>query len=431
MAEKSSLFKLMSKLTFPEGFLWGAATAAHQVEGNTQNDWSEWEKQNAVRLAQESEACFRWNPHWKRFEKEATNPQNYISGNSCDHYRRFEEDFDLAQSLHHNAHRFSLEWSRIEPEKGVFDEKEIEHYRAVLKSLKARGMKPFVTLLHFTLPLWLAEEGGVLSREFPELFARYTKKIAASLGSEIEYWVTINEPDVYAAGAYLKGIWPPMKKNYWSFYTALKQQVTAHQKAYRVLKEIHPDTKIGIAKHNVWFEATGNSLWNRFLKKLADAVWNNWFLKKIENEQDFIGLNHYHHHRISGWYQKNENKVQTDFGWEFYPESLYFVVSDLKKYGRPIYITENGLADAEDTLRPRFILEALRALHRAIQDGTDVRGYFYWSLLDNFEWDKGFWLRFGLVEIDRESLERRIRPSAKIYAEIIQKNALERPEPPA
>lgn len=415
----------MSTLHFPKDFLWGAATSSHQVEGRQHNDWSEWEKANAERLAHESEKDFRRNPHWKKFKEEATDPKNYISGLACDHYNRFQEDFDLAKDLGHNAHRFSIEWSRIEPEEGQFDEKEIAHYRTVLAALKERGLEPFVTLLHFTLPLWLSKKGGVLNKDFPSHFERYGEKMAQALGQHVRFWVTINEPDVSAGGAYMKGIWPPQRKNIFSFFKALRQQVSAHKKAYAGIKKIFPESQIGIAKHNIWFEAANNSFFNRMLKKLADVWWNDWFLKKIRGQQDFIGLNHYHHHKIDGGYNKNENKIQTDFGWEFYPQSLAHAVMELTKYRKPIYITENGLADADDTLRPRFIREALVSLHAAIKDGADVRGYLYWSLLDNFEWDKGFWPRFGLVAVDYATQTRTIRQSALAYAKICQTNTLD------
>lgn len=415
----------MPKLPFPAGFLWGAATAAHQVEGGMYNDWSEWEKTNAERLARESEASFTWNPHWKKFEKEATDPKNYISDTACDHYHRFTEDFDLAKSLHHNAHRFSIEWARVEPTEGEFDEQEIGHYRQVLRALRERGLEPFVTLFHFTLPLWLAEKGGVLSSDFPRLFARYGEKMAEALGENVRFWVTINEPDVYAGGAYLKGIWPPMRRNVFAFFAAQKKQADAHALAYSAIKSISPTAQVGIAKHNLWFEAARNAPVNRLLKKLADSIWNEWFLRKITDCQDFIGLNHYHHHRIDWGYSKNKNEIQTDFGWEYYPESLYHAITELKHYNKPIYITENGIADASDELRQKFIPAALAAMQRAIMDGADVRGYFYWSLLDNFEWDKGFFLHFGLIAVDRTTETRTIRPSAYAYAKVCESNTLE------
>ena len=415
------------KLTFPDGFLWGAATAAHQVEGGQHNNWSEWEKANADRLARESEQSFVWNPHWKNFAAEATNPQNYISGRACEHYMRYESDFDLATSLHHNAHRFSIEWSRIEPEEGKFDQVAIEHYRAVIRALRTRNIEPFVTLWHWTLPLWLAEQGGILAPNFPTSFERYTATITEALGIDVRFWITLNEPDVCSAHAYLKGAWPPQKKSLISFIRAQFALARAHTLAYHAIKNRFPASQIGIAKHQIWFEAAGQTFWNRLLKYIADTTWNRFFLNQIRTTQDFIGLNHYNHHRIDGWYGNNKNEQQTDFGWEYFPESLYHAIIELMPYKKPIYITENGIADASDTLRQQFIPSALTALHRALSAGADVRGYFYWSLLDNFEWDKGYWLRFGLIHVDYQTQTRTIRDSARAYANICKTNTLETP----
>lgn len=413
----------MSK-SFPQNFFWGAATASHQVEGNNHNDWSEWEKEHAERLARASEASFWWNPHWKNFRAEATNPANYLSGTACDHWNRYEEDFTILQELHLNAYRFSLEWSRIEPAEGKFDTEALEHYRNMILALRKRNIEPFVTLWHWTLPLWLSKRGGILAPDFPDLFARYSETVANALGNEVTFWITLNEPDVISGHAYLKGQWPPMQKSLIKYYQSLKQMVRTHRKTYAALKTLSPQAEVGIAKHNIWFEAAGNTLINRTLKWFADCTWNFWFLNQIKDCQDFIGLNHYNHHRINWGYNKNENKLQTDFGWEYYPSSLYHAVMDLRRYKKPIYITENGIADHDDDLRPRFIHEALTALHRAIEAGADVRGYLYWSLLDNFEWDKGYWLRFGLVAIDRTTQKRTVRESAQLYGEIAKNNSL-------
>jgi len=411
--------------TFPAGFLWGAATASHQVEGNNHNDWSEWEKQNADRLARESEQTFWWNPNWGKFRDEATDPANYLSGTACDHWNKYEEDFDILKSLNLNAYRFSIEWSRIEPKEGQFDEAAIEHYRQMILALRKRGIEPMVTLWHWTLPLWLAERGGILAHDFPLLFTRYSEQVVKALGSDVTFWITLNEPDVVSSHAYFKGTWPPMKKSVWHYYRALRQLIKTHRATYTLIKKLFPKAQVGIAKHNIWFEAAGNTLVNRFLKWIADFAWNFWFLNTIDDVQDFIGLNHYNHNRINWGYNKNENKRQTDFGWEYYPSSLYHAVMDLRRYHKPIYITENGIADHDDDLRPQFIREALTALHQTIADGADVRGYLYWSLLDNFEWDKGYWLKFGLVAVDRTTQTRTVRDSARLYGEIAKNNTLE------
>ena len=406
-------------MPFPKGFYWGAATASHQVEGGTHNDWSAWEKVNAKRLAHESEASFHWNPHWQKFKVEATNPANYISGTACDHWNQYEVDFDILKELGLNAYRLSIEWSRVEPEEGKFDETAILHYRQMITALRSRGIEPFVTLWHWTLPLWLFEKGGVGASDFTVCFIRYTEKVATAFSKDVQFWITLNEPDVYTGHSYLRGTWPPQEKSYFSAFHIYRKLARTHCLAYQAIKKIYPSAQIGIAKHNIWFEALGGRLINRILKAFVDRLWNHWFLRMINTEQDFIGLNHYNHHRIDGWYNKNENKIQTDFGWDYYPESLYHALVELKKYQKPIYITENGIADASDELRKKFIPAALSAVEKAVAEGVDVRGYFYWSLLDNFEWDKGYWLKFGLVAVDRATQKRTVRESARQYAAIV------------
>ena len=382
---------------FPKDFLWGAATSAHQVEGNNKNDWSEWEKANAERLSKESGGKYP--------------PENYISGKACDHYNRFREDFDIAKSLGHNAHRFSIEWSRIEPEGGKFNEKEIEHYREVIKALRERGLEPFVTLWHWTIPIWMRDKGGVTSKEFPKYFAIFSEKMAKNF-PEVKFWVTLNEPEIYTMNSYLHGEWPPQKKSFWKFLKVYKNLVKVHKVAHKVIRDINNSAQIGIAKNNSYFEG--------WLTPALNHFWNNWFLNKIKDYQDFIGLNYYFHNQTYGFrFNQNKNKEVSDMGWEIYPEGVYQVLKELKKYNKPIYITENGVADARDIHREKFIKEHLEWVAKAIGEGVDVRGYFYWSLLDNFEWDKGFWPRFGLVEVDYKTMQRKIRKSAQILSTLL------------
>jgi beta-glucosidase len=415
----------MHTLKFPKNFYWGAGTSSHQVEGGTHNDWSEWEKKHSVRLARESRGRFGHLPSWEFSRREAEEPWNYISGTACDHYHRYEEDFDIAESLGHNAHRFGIEWSRIEPEEGTFDTEAIEHYRAVILALRKRGMEPFVTLWHWTLPVWLAEQGGTAHPDFPKYFNRYTETIVKALGREVKFWITLNEPEVLASYAYLKGSWPPQKKSIFTYYRVLKNLIKAHQLAYHTIKKYDTDCEIGIAKHQVVFEVARNTFINNALKKIAHFFWNEWLLNQIKDSQDFIGLNFYNRNVIDNGFKKNPNKRVTDFGWEFHPESLYQALLDLKHYQKPIYITENGLADAKDTLREEWIEKSVFAIRKALSHNVDVRGYLHWSLLDNFEWDKGYFLRFGLIAVDRATQKRTIRPSAYTYARICQTNRLE------
>ncbi|MDP2676381.1 MAG: glycoside hydrolase family 1 protein [bacterium] len=397
------------KYAFPDGFLWGASTSSHQVEGGNTNQWSEWEKKNATRLASEATKKHGTLPSWNDIRKEAKNPQNYISGIACDHYNRFEEDFDIAKSLGHTAHRLSIEWSRVEPREGFFDEKEIAHYQRVIQALRARNIEPFVTLWHWTLPFWVSKQGSWENKKTISDFVRYAKKLAESL-PEVRFWVTLNEPLIYTGMSYMVGTWPPQKKSVIAYIRVIHNLITAHKDAYRVMRT--SDNHIGIAKHNIAFTGIG----------AMSARWwfNRYFLEKIKNHQDFIGLNYYQHKNML--FGKNNKKNPTDVGWEIYPEGIYRVLKELAPYKKPVYITENGIADAHDTKRTQFIKDHLIWIHKAIAEGVGVRGYLYWSLLDNFEWSDGFWPRFGLVEVDRQTLERRIRPSAHEYAKIIKNN---------
>lgn len=369
-------------------FLWGAATSSHQVEGDATNDWSEWEKEHAQRLSEESDGAYPAG--------------NYISGTAADHYNRYEQDFNIAQELGHNAHRFSIEWSRIEPAPGRFDKEAIKHYQSVITALRARGIEPMVTIYHWTIPLWFRDIGGWLNPDAPEYFERFSWALAHAL-PDVKYWATINEPLVYTGLSYMKGIWPPQKRSLLKTIRVLRAMVDAHKRAYNVLHRLIPGVEVGIVKHNKYFSSFGASVKKYF--------WNDWFLEQIQDHGDFIGLNYYNGDR--------ETETKTDMNWPIDPEGFYKVLMELKRYGKPIYITENGLADHNDSRRPEFIRQHIWAMERAMKDGAEIKGYFHWSLLDNFEWDKGFWPEFGLVHIDRRTLKRTVRKSAFVYKKII------------
>ena len=377
----------MIKLEFPKGFLWGSATSAHQVEGGNFNDWTEWERKNAERLAKESKNKFT-SPDFIRFP-EMSKTENYISGKACDHYNRFREDFDIAKQLGHNAHRFSIEWSRIEPEEGKFDEKEIEHYRKVISALREREIEPFVTLWHWTVPTWFRDKGGWLCKDAPKYFERYVKKITTSC-SNVDFWITLNEPDdIYAFDAYFAHRFPPQHKSALETWKVLKNLVKAHKNAYKIIHKNNPQAKVGFANNTICFESKGSIA--KIIKIFANRFWNFWFLKRTLMFNDFIGCNYYYRNILKGFkYNQNENKKVKDTDTEIHAKGIYYVLRGLKKYNKPIYIMENGLADAKDEKREKFIKEHLFYVHKAIQEGVDVCGYFYWSLLDNFEWDKGF-----------------------------------------
>ncbi len=417
--------------------MWGAAVSAHQVEGGNRNDWTEWEHANSARLA--AEAARRHANAPTRIPdyilKRYPNPleeEAYISGRATDHYHRFREDFDIAERLGHNAHRFSIEWSRIEPEEGKFNEAEIEHYREVIRALRERGMVPFVTLWHYTLPIWMARQGGWANPNAPNWFARYAERMAAAFKDLVKFWVTQNEPETVARNSYLTGVRPPQKKNFFAAYGALRRMCSAHIESYRALKAINSNFHVGISETLVYFDAYRN----RSIHKLAliPIRWwrNNLLFGSFVAASDYIGLEYYFHTRVrlnpltSQWgFQYNDNAVVSDLGWELYPQGLLPLLLSLSGYRKPIYILEHGLADAADKHRGWYTRESLKYIALAIERGVDVRGYLHWSLLDNFEWNLGFWPRFGLVEVDYKTLERKIRPSAWEYKRIVEANAIE------
>ena len=414
-------------LKFPDGFLWGAATSAHQIEGGNTNDWSEWEKKSAERLAKGAEAKWQARKTGQPSSKfpEMFDQKNYISGRACDHYNRYGEDFDIAKSLNLNAFRISIEWSRIEPKEGEFNEKEIEHYRKVIEAIRARGMEPFVTLWHWTLPLWLSEIGGVSSKKFPLCFERYSQKMAKEYSNIVKYWLTLNEPTAVTSMGYLSGVWPPQKKNPILALRVFKNLGRSHNAAYKEIHQVSSSAQVGFVNILNYFDPFKKK---SYLDKLSVGLANYFSNKKffnLTNNNDFLAVDYYFHHRLKfPAKENNANRNITDLGWEIYPEGIYHILKDSKKFNLPIFITENGLADAKDEKRAKFIREHLLWVHKAISEGVDVHGYFHWSLLDNFEWDKGFWPRFGLVEIDYETLERKIRPSALEYKKICETNTL-------
>ena len=403
----------MEELKFPEGFKWGSATSAHQIEGNNHNDWSEWEK---------------------------TRPSEFRSGKACDSYNRYEEDFDIAKSLNQNIHRFSIEWSRIEPKEGRFDHEAMHHYVNVVKALRERGIEPMVTLWHFTNPVWFAEKGGWLNKKSPEIFTRYIKYVVDNLKDRVGLWITFNEADdVYAAMSYYRGVWPPNKKNMFLTIKVVLNIIRAHTLAYQEIKKIYnvplPTLNLnGSMSHNVGLVGivTNNRHFvaGKFLGNLQQRMFeyfrNRFLLDRVQSSTDFIGLNYYTIDRLFGSYKTlPKQDVMEEMDWEIYPKGIHHELMALKQYKKPIYVTENGVADGKDQLREKFIKEHLRWVWQAIHEGIDVRGYLYWSLLDNFEWAEGFKPRFGLVEIDYTTFERKIRPSALEYAKICIENKLE------
>jgi beta-glucosidase len=400
---------------FPKGFLWGSSISSHQVEGNNVNDWTEWETSEK-----------RINELKKKGHLHKYGLDNFLSRQAANHFHLFKDDYQLAKDMGHNALRISLEWSRIEPVEGKFSEDALAHYQTMIRHLRALNIEPLVTLWHWTIPTWLRDRGGWTNRHTAQLFTRYVEHVVAFLKDDVTFWVTLNEPEIYASNSYLVGVWPPQKKNPWLYWRCIHNLIAGHNLAYTAIHAIQPTAQVGIAKNNIYFEPHRNLGINRLITKVVHWWWNDYFLNQIREHQDYIGLNYYFRNKIHFWGIKNDNHHTSDLGWELHPEGIYHVLTDLKKYNKPIYITENGLADATDQKRSWFIVQILKYVHQAGEEGANVKGYLHWSLIDNFEWDKGFYPRFGLVEVDYKTQTRRPRASAQLYAEIIAKNHLSR-----
>ena len=397
-------------LKFPDNFLWGTSTSAYQIEGGITNDWSEWEKK---RIKSE------------KFKSRKLDEKDFICGQACDSYNRYEEDFCLSKNLNTNSIRFGIEWSRIEPVEGKWNMNEIEHYKKMLISAKNKNLKIVLTLWHWTNPIWLSEKGGWTNEKVIDYFERYTKLIVKELGDYVDYWVTLNEPMVHVANGYISGKFPPNKKSILKANKVFNNLCKAHNKSYGIIHDKYPQSKVSITKLTNFFEPAHKYNPIEFIiVKILHYFWNNKFLQKIKNKMDYIGLDYYFHDRII-WYlpfKKNKNKKITDMGWEIYPKGIYYVLKYLSKFKKPIIILENGLADAKDRYRVDFIKNHLKYIYKAIQEGVDVRGYFYWSLLDNFEWADGYAPKFGLYSVDRKTFKRTARLSAKVYSEICKNN---------
>jgi beta-glucosidase len=385
----------LKNLSFPPGFLWGSATSSYQVEGGINNcDWALAANQGKV-------------------------PK--IDQDSPKQYEFYDSDFLLAKSLGQNCHRISIEWSRIEPEEGKFNDKEIEHYRNVLKSIRDNGMDPFVTLWHFTLPIWLSEKGGTINRKFPMYFARYIEYVIDRLGDLCMHWTTINEPEVFVLNGFLLGSWPPFRKgNITQYFKSMNNLIRGHKLVYKNVKKKAPYLNINIATHQIYFHDDGKFI-NKVKTVFAKYFWNNYFLRSIRGYFDSINVNYYMHRNFGERYVSHE---KSDMGWDICPEGFTPVLLDLKKYKTSIYISEAGVADESDRKRILYLRDIIYFLHQAIRGGVDVRGFMYWSLIDNYEWAQGYTKKFGLVAYDPVTKERRPRPSAYLYKKICEKNAL-------
>jgi beta-glucosidase len=397
---------------FPPGFLWGSAISSYQVEGsNFFCDWFLWEKERGLVPA----------------------------GEACLHYKLFPEDFKLASYLGHNALRFSIEWSRVEPQQDNFLEEELLHYLRVVEELKKNNLVPILTLHHFTNPIWFIKKGGWLFSPNIDYFLKYVTKISTLLKDHISYWTIFNEPLVYVYQGFIKGEWPPGYQSLKKARIALENIVKAYLLAYKEIKRIcGSNSQVSLIKNMRVFSPCFeyNIGQNNLLSFLRSRVFNYSLIHrlKVRGVLDFLGLNYYCREytrmgrgsflgRECGKPHHKDRK--NSLGWYIWPQGLFGILMSLKSLNLPIMITENGTSEKDQNLYQDFLLQHLKAVAYAIEEGCSIIGYMWWSLLDNFEWDKGYQARFGLIRVDFDNFQRRIKPFAFVYKKICQSNQID------
>ena len=408
--------------TFPKRFLWGASTSSHQVEGGNHNQWSVWELENAKVLAAKAEHELKHFDNWDAIKAEAKSPASYVSGEAVDHYSMYEEDFQILKQLNMNAFRYSIEWSRVEPEEGAWNVEAIEHYKKYTARLKQLGIEPVVTLFHFSLPVWFAAKGGFEKRSNVKYFVRYAEKIMSELGSNVRIVVTLNEPTVYAVESYLEHRWPPaLVRSKFKTWRVVNNLAYAHRQTAKMLHTLNRRYKVTIAHHTMYFYPGDNAWLSRASAAVMQYFQDDYFLRKVVKQCDFLGVNFYFSNRVYGYRVHSPNDRISDLGWDLSPADIQYALERLhRKYKLPLIITESGLADADDSQRQWFITQQLIGMQKALDEGVDLQGYLHWSLLDNFEWAYGTWPRFGLVKVDYKTKKRTIRPSAVWFGKIIK-----------
>lgn len=411
--DSSAKPEALREINFPPSFLWGAAISSYQTEGAN------------------------YNSDWCAFEKEKKIQEAALAAN---HYKLFLQDFKLAKELNLGAVRLSFEWARISPNPDVYLEEEIGHYKEVIQTLKALGLKPFVTLHHFTNPVWFSESCGFESSKNIDFFLKYLKKIVEEFKDDINNWLIFNEPLVYVYNGYICGRWPPGVKSIGTARKVLRNITSAYIDGYKEIKSIYresdTDSYVSLVNHIRKFSPCPNfnfgqnSVSSYIKDKLSNFDIINYLTKK--SCLDYLALNYYckEYVKFKGlvgaecvhqFHKERKNYL----GWYIYPKGLYELLKRLKKYNLPVYVMENGTAEAEDYLYKEYLVSHLKCVAEAISEGVDIKGYFWWSLIDNFEWDYGFGPKFGLIDINYNTFERRIKPFAYTYAKICKENKIE------
>lgn len=400
------------RFKFPSTFLWGAALSSYQCEGqNFNTDWFLWEKEHALEEA----------------------------GDACRHYDLFEQDFEIAAKLNLNSLRISIEWARIFPQSETIDEKELRHYHRVMDSLASFGLKPMVTLHHFTNPIWFYKQGGWLKAKNIDFFIKYVNTTVESFKDKVQYWFVFNEPLVYLFKGFIEGAWPPGTRSLSDAKKALENITSAYLICYDEIKRIYKQSSsqvyVSLAKNLRIFESCPylNFGLNNFSAFMRSRFFNFSILERLHKKGylDFLAINYYckEYSAFSGLAGKDcghtDHKERKNYlGWYVYPQGLYELLKKLKRFNLPVIITENGTPESDNKLYLDYLISHLKSIVKAITEGVDVRGYLWWSLLDNFEWDKGFGPRFGLTHVDYNTFERTIKPFAVDFSNICKNNAL-------
>lgn len=409
-------------LNFPKRFLWGASTSAHQVEGSNHNQWTVWELENAKALAEQAKYQASYLPKWNEIKDEAADPDNYISGRGVGHYKLYKEDFAALKKLNMNSYRFSIEWSRIEPEEGSWNAEAITHYRSYLRELNKNKIEPIVTFWHWTMPVWFTAMGGFEKSSNIKYFVRFCEKIFQELGCDFRYVITINEPETYMSKGYILGEWPPQVQNKLLGLKVYANLINAHKKVYELAHQTSRKYIVGLAKTSAHQYAGDNAVVTKLAADIATWGADNFILNLTKKHLDFIGVNYYFTNRYYGYRIHNPDQKVNDLGWGMQPQNIEFVLERLyNKYELPLIVTENGLADRDDEYRKWWITQSLIAMSKALQKGVKLEGYLHWSLLDNFEWASGYWPKFGLIAVDRKTMKRTARPSAVWFSKTLAK----------
>ena len=409
------------KFNLKNGLLLGTATAATQIEGGDENN------------------------NWARFAKEGKVDDKTSPTRAADHYNRFREDIDLMAEMGLKIYRFGIEWSRIEPERCVFSEEALAHYREMIEYMLCKGIRPMLTLHHFTNPLWFEDMGAWCHKESVNIFLTFVEKVIDTVGDLVGDYITINEPNVYATNSLFYGIWPPEKKSMKALVKAFSNMTEAHIRAYELihtkrlaLGKKREETLVSFANHLRVFEPKNpKNLWHKFASRLSEylfqtAITEAMMLGKcrfpvLKNRgikrgryYDFIGINYYTRSTCEGIADGvREGSDINDLGWEIYHEGLITLSNRLSdKYGReyPVFITENGTCDNSDAFRARFVYDQLKLIS---ETDNRIERYYHWSFIDNFEWREGEAARFGIVHIDYETQRRTVKQSGKLYSSII------------